>query len=195
MVIPVNPNLIADFGSTSGQFVRSDFSYWTHTYDLGGRSWICTTDDSSFQLDAKVLLGGVLWLGAVDICKFVSPAGVDRGTTLTIAEIQADATNGEIRYSLEYYTNGNAAGGFIAYWNTTAYATAALAWPANKLYLLHGVGIDTSATANIGALIISLLTLQLPNVPLLVNILIAVPVWAGVIYLIWYIIKEMIPFV
>jgi len=30
---------------------------------------------------------------------------------------------------------------------------------------------------------------------LLVNVLIAVPIWAGVIYILWYIIKEMIPFV
>ena len=194
MVIPVNPNLVADF-TESAHFVRSDFVVWQHVYDLGGRTWICYTDDTAFTLAAKVLIGGIIWLGGLDVCKFISPTGEDRGEALSIAEIQADATGGTVRYSLEYSLNGNSAGGFVAYWNTTLHATASAAWTANVLYLLHGVGIGNSATANIGALLISLLTLQLPDVPFLVNVLIAVPIWAGIIYIIWYIIKEMIPFV
>jgi hypothetical protein len=194
MVIPVNPNLISDF-SASVDYQRSDFTLFKYYYDLGGRSWVCTTDETAFVLAAKILVGGILWLGGLEVCKFISPAAVDRGETLTLVEIQADATDGTVRYSLEYSDNGNTAGGFVAYWNTTTYATAALAWAANGLYLLHGVGIDTTATANIGALLVGLLLLQLPDVPLLINVLIAVPIWAGVIYILWYIIKEMIPFV
>jgi hypothetical protein len=194
MVTPVDANLLTDF-TDSVYFNRASFSFWTYSYDLGGRSWICETDDSGFNLGAKILLGGVLWLGGLDICKFISPDRVDRGVYLTIAEIQEDASDGSVRYSLQYSASGNSAGGFVAYWNTTTYATAAIAWPANGLYLLHGVGIETTATANIGALLVSLLLLQLPDVPLLVNVLLAVPIWAGVVFIIWYIIKEMIPFV
>jgi hypothetical protein len=194
MVTPVDPNLLTGF-SDSVYFTRADFVLYKYSYDLGGRSWICSTDDTAFTLTAKVLVGGIFWLGGLDICKFISPTGVDRGEILSIAEIQEDASDGSVRYSLKYDANGNGAGGFVAYWNTTQYATAAIAWPANGLYLLHGVGIETTATANIGALLVSLLLLQLPDVPLLVNVLIAVPIWAGIVYIIWFIIKEMIPFV
>jgi hypothetical protein len=194
MVTPVDPNLLTGF-TDSVYFCRANFSYWTYSYDLGGKSWICGTDDVGFNVAAKVLIGGILWLGGMDICKFITPAGLDRGTYLTIAEIEEDATDGSIRYSLQYDTSGNSAGGFVAYWNTTACATAALAWPANALWLLHGVGIEETATMNIGALLVSLLLLQLPDVPLLVNVLIAVPIWAGIVYIIWFLIKEMIPFV
>ena len=190
----VNPNLIADFSSTA-TYVRSDFSFYQHTYDLGGHSWICYTDDSSFVLGGKILIGGVLWLGGVDLCIFKSQAGEDRGTTLSLTEIAADASGGTVRYNMIFESNGNDAGGFLAYWNTTAYATPSAAWMVNGLHLLHGVGLSSSATANIGALLVSLLLLQIPDVPLLVNVLLAVPIWAGVIYIIWYIIKEMIPFV
>ena len=194
MVVPVNPSLISDF-SDSVHYVRANFTYYRYYYDLGGRSWWCQTDDAGFIVLAKVLLAGFLWFGGYDMTTFVLANGSDRGTYLSISEIQADAINGEVRYNLKYVADGNTAGGFVAYWNTTAYPLAANAWTANKLYLLHGVGISTSATANIGALLIHLLFVQLPDVPLLVNILIAVPIWASLIYLLWYIIKEMIPFV
>lgn len=193
MLTPVNPNLVADF-SESVDFVRSDFTGVNYFYDLGGRSWICMADDTFFFLWAKVLIGGILWLGGTDACKFVFE-GEDRGESLTFAEIQADADDGTVRYSLEYVLNGNSAGGFILYWNTTLYANASSAWLADGLYLLHGVGIENTASMNIGMLLISLLLLQLPEVPLLVNVLIAVPIWAGIVYIIWFIIKEMIPFV
>ena len=77
----------------------------------------------------------------------------------------------------------------------TEYEDPEDAWDNDVLILLHGLGIEDTATANIGALIISLLLLQLPEVPTLINIFIAVPIWACIVYVIWYIIKEMIPFV
>jgi hypothetical protein len=90
--------------------------------------------------------------------------------------------------------SGNSAGFLVAYWNTTTYSTAVLAWNADELYFIHGIGIDTSATANIGALLVGLLTLSIPEVPVLVNVFLAVPVWACIIYVLWYVVKEMIPF-
>ena len=82
----------------------------------------------------------------------------------------------------------------MCYYNTTTYATASLAWDADALYFLHGVGIESTATNDIGALIISLLLLQLPEVPPLIAVFLAVPIWACIVYVLWFIIKEMIPF-
>lgn len=193
MITPVNPNLIADF-TDSIDFVRSNFTFPNYFYNLGGRSWVCMADDTYFFLWAKVLIGGILWLGGTDACEFIFN-GEDRGESLTFAEIEADANDGTVRYSLAYVLNGNSAGGFVIYWNTTDYSDPSDAWLADGLYLLHGVGIENTANMNIVVLLVSLLLLQLPDVPLLVNVLIAVPIWAGIVYILWYIIKETIPFV
>lgn len=200
MVTPLSPSLVTDF--TNGEdFTRTDFTGPfppMYAYDLGGRSWICAVDDSGapeFSLAAKILIAGILWLGQLDFVEFTVPMGEERGQVLNMTEIETDATDGTIRYDLEYISNGNTAGGFVVYWNTTEYSDPEDAWDNDVLYLLHGVGIESTATTNIGALIVSLLLLQLPDVPLLVNALIAVPIWAGVVYIIWYIIKEMIPFI
>lgn len=195
LVTPIDPNLISDF-SDSVDYDRADFVSLRYYYNaLGGRDWFCLTNDPGFYVFAKILVGGILWLGGVESCTFKCQNGTTRGEYLSITEIQADADDGTVRYSLEFTVSGNDAGGFVAYWNTTAYATAALAWPANGLHLMHGVGVGSTATANIVSLIVGLLFLQLPNVPLLVNVLIAVPIWATIVYLLWFIIKETIPFV
>ena len=111
-----------------------------------------------------------------------------------VTEIDNDASEGIASYSLIYLGTGNAAGTLIIYWDTDTYSSSSDAWIADALYCLHGVGLESSAVIDIGSLLIDLLTLQLPEVPLLVNILIVVPIWAGIVYILWYIIKEMIPF-
>jgi predicted secreted protein len=199
-VQPINPSLLSDFSSTK-TYVKDNFtlvgSLRYYFYDLGGYSWKITLDPtgSFFDLGAKVLVGGVLWLGQLDSVKFVSSGGNDRGGYLAFTEIDEDATDGQASYDLFSIGGGNSMGGFIVYWNTTTYSDSSSAWAASKLYLLHGMGISDSATANIGSLLVRLLLLQLPDVPLLLNILLATPVWACILYVLWFIIKEMIPFV
>ena len=197
-VIPINPNLLSDFAETEN-FTRTDFVYlapalYQYSYSLGGREWLCFTTGALFSIAAKVLIGGILWLGQIESCKFISDAGTDRDTSLSFAEIEADAENGTVRYTVQFIDSGNAAGGFVVYWNTTLYSAAEDAWDADELVLLHGMGFESTAIMNIGTLLLSLLVLQLPGVPPLVNLLLAVPIWASIVYLIWFIVKEMIPF-
>lgn len=200
MLIPLDPNIIAGFSDsenyTESDFVPSGIAIW-HEYNLGGKSWLCHKyiSGDSFYLGSKVLIGGILWLGATDSCKFIASSGKDRGTDLNFTEIDTDATDGTIRYSLLSIISGNSAGGFVVYWNTTTYSGSFDAWDADKLYLLHGVGIQETATADISALLVSLLLLQLPDVPLLVNVLLVTPIWASIIFILWFVIKETIPFV
>ena len=200
MVIPVDPNIITGF-SDSQNYSKSAFSvigaYYQYVYPavLGGREWICRLGGTGFSLGAKVIYGGILWLGQMDSVKFISSEGVDRDDLLTFVEIATDADDGVIRYNLQYYANGASAGGFVVYWNITTYSDPEDAWDVDELYLLHGVGIQETATADIGALLISLLLLQLPEVPLLINILLITPLWACIVFVLWFIIKEMIPFV
>ena len=198
MVTPLNPSIIAGF-SDSVDFNKSDFwvvgAFLEYIYDLGGRTWICDLIVTEFFIAAKVLLAGFLWLGATDSCKFISPDGEDRGQSLSFTEIADDAPNGTVQYNLQYIGAGSSAGGFVLYWNTTTYSNPSDAWDNSDLYLLHGQGIEETASADIGSLLVSLLFLQLPDVPLLINFLLVVPIWASIIFILWYIIKEMIPFV
>lgn len=198
-VIPIDPSIISGFAE-SENYTQSAFypvagSYWYEYDALGSRDWVAGTDNATIiQLAAKILFLGIFWFGQIDSCEFTTQDGEDRGIQLSFSEIDADSTDGAVRYSLDLTTSGDSGGSFVAYWNTTAHANSVDAWLADELYLIHGVGIAETATANIGALIVSLLFLQLPDVPVLINAFIAVPVWACVLFVLWFIIKEMIPF-
>lgn len=196
-VTPIDPSILTDFTDYEN-YTKSDFTealgIFYYEYNLASRDWIAATDEIQFELSAKVYFF-FLWLGQIDQCKFMSPDGIDRGTDVSFTEMDSDANDGAIRYSMQFTTSGKAAGALVVYWNATTYSTSSDAWDNDELYMLHGVGIESTATNDIGALIISLLLLRLPEVPTLVNLFLAVPIWACIIYVLWFIIKEMIPFV
>ena len=196
LIVPVDPSILTDF-TDAETYQKDNFtlvgSVYVYEYNLANRDWIAGTDEIAFALAAKVYLW-FLWLGQVDQVKFTSPNGVDRGTDISFAEIDSDSDDGAVRYSMQFTSSGSAAGALVCYYNTTTYATASLAWDADALYFLHGVGIESTATNDIGALIISLLLLQLPEVPPLIAVFLAVPIWACIVFVLWFIIKEMIPF-
>lgn len=192
-VIPINPSLVSGFSETetwnSSQYVSYQYSY----DDFSGRDWISSDLGASISLGAKVYFL-FLWFGKMDDCRFTSSDGTERGTSLSFTEIDADADEGAVSYSLLLTTSGDSAGSLVVYWNSTEYTDSSDAWDAGELFLLHGVGIETTATADIGALLIALLFLQLPDVPVLVNLFIAVPPWAAIIFILWFIFKETTPF-
>ena len=198
IITPVDPSLVSGF-SASVNFNGSDLTgpvVEQYEYNLGGLTWrFFSYPDPYFQLGSKVLIGGVLWLGQLDSCKFISPSGEDYGGFLTPANIEADAEGGEVRYALHSIGSGVSRGGLVFYWNTTTYSNPEDAMDADALYILHGIGIEETARMDIGSLLIALLLLQLPDCPLLINLLLATPLYGAVIYLIWFIIKETLPFV
>jgi len=191
-VIPVNPNLLADF-TDSKTYTQSNFTFGIFEYDLGTYSWLAGVGiTTEFSLAAKEYFLG-FWLGGLSYCTFVSESGTDRGITLSLSEIATDAEEGEVRYNLIFEDDGNSAGGFVIYWNSTLYSDPADAWTNNVLYLTHGVGFTTDALS-IGSLLLGLLFFQLPEVPFLINLFLATPLWACIIYLVWWFIISMIPF-
>ncbi len=194
-VTPVNPSLLTDFAD-SKTFNGTDFTPWfgleIFEYNLASRDWICGTNGTAFDLNAKIYVFGALWLGQLDSVRFFSPSGVDRGLSITMTEIGNDAEDGSVLYNIIFSGTGNSAGGFVFYWNSTTYSNPLDAWGNDTLYLIHGVGL--SVDTNIASLLISLLLLQLPDVPVLVSVLLVIPIWASIIFVLWFIIKEMIPF-
>lgn len=199
MVTPIDPSLVTGF-SAFENYTTSTFTPYVYPqteiyeYTLGAYDWRCSTDNATyFILRQKVLIFGFLWLGHTIDGSFVTADGLDRGPQLSYTEITSDADDGGVRYSLEL-TSGDSGGSFVVFWNTTEHSTPFNAWGNDSLYLLHGIGFSSSATADIGSLLVSLLFLQIPEVPVLVNMFLVVPIWACIIYVLWFVIKEMIPF-
>lgn len=195
IVTPIDPQIITGFAETEGWHMGNYTDYYLDYYDYTlGVDYRSTTDNTTYlTIGAKAYIW-IFWFGAIDSCEFESDAGTDRGTQLTFAEIDLDADEGTAQYSLTFEDSGDTAGSFIAHWNITEHSSFGDAWTNDEAYLLHGIGIENTATTNIGSLIVSLLFLQLPDVPVLVNMFIVVPVWASIIFILWFIIKEMIPF-
>ena len=195
-VIPINPTLLTDFAHTK-QFDRTDFiviyglDYYTYEIVAGSTTFETQFDQTdSFSVGAHTLWVGI-WLGGYDWANFINDNGTNYGTSVSFSDIDNDAENGVVRYTLTYETSGASAGGFIFSWNTTTYSNPSDAWDSTELYLIHGIGI--TADTNIAGLLLSLLFLQLPAVPFLVNIILVTPLWACIIYVTWFIIKSMIP--
>ena len=196
-VTPVNPNLLSDFAETE-EFDKTDFSgapILGFTYDLpdvAGTTFECRFYASTFSLGAHALFFG-LWLGAQNWINFISDNGTNHGLSVTFSDLENDADNGTVRYTLRYDDSGLSAGGFLFWWNTTTYSDPSDAWDNDDLLLLHGVGL--TANTDIASLLLSLMFLQLPDVPFLVNVLLITPIWGSIIFVLWFIIKSMIPFI
>jgi len=198
IVIPVDPSLVTDFTDYE-DFQKSDFSGVTGLYywydgnsDSMGYDFECDYYSGSnyFWVGAKVYWGGFLWLGAYDSVVWKSDNNTIY-TTITFDDIDNDATDGSVRYELTFSGSGKSAGAFIFYYNTTTYSDASSAWTADALFLVHGIGF--TANNDIASLLIGLLFLQLPDVPPMINLLLATFLWASVVYVLWFIIKSMIP--
>jgi hypothetical protein len=191
---PVNPLLLAQWAEVQ-QVHKDNFTiingYGYYDYTLGGWNWrLSHTTGSGFRLGIKVLLFGWLWIGTLDFAEFIY-AGLGRGESLSFTEIAEDETNGTVHYEALHSAGG---GTFVVSYNDTAYASASLAWDDDALYLVHGLGIDDTAPANAITLVFGLLTLTVPDMPYILQILIAVPLWAGAVYIIFLAIVKLIPF-
>lgn len=158
---------------------------------VDGITYECFQSSDQFSLGAHALFLG-FWLGGYNWINFINENGTNYGDTVSFTDIDNDAEDGVVRYTLQYDDNGNSAGGLVFYYNTTTYTDSSDAWDSSELFILHGVGM--TADTNIASLLLSLMFLQLPDVPFLVNVLIVTPIWAGIIFVAWYIIKSMIPF-
>jgi len=197
ILVPVDPSLVSDW---------TDYEDWNKTdmtpigteyffdYDaLGGfdwRAWFTTITDS-FAVGAKVYWGP-FWFGTLDYVQFMSSTGKNYDTSLTLTDIENDAVEGTAKYNLIFSESGNDAGDLIFYWNETTYSDPSDAWDNSDLVLVHGVGF--APNTNIVSLLVGILFLQLPDVPVEINLLLAVFPWASVVYIIWFIVKESLPF-
>lgn len=197
ILTPVDPALVSGFIDYEDWNMTDLSALHQYVYAaFNGRDWVF-----QYYMGSKVIALGAkvtwffLWFGTLEYCEFINSAGVNRGDSLTVEEIDLDAADGAVRYDIRFIESGADAGGFVVYWNSTLYASIEDAYTAEEVSFLHGVGIVSTARADIGSLLLGLLLLQLPDCPLLINLLLATPLYACVVFLIWFIIKETLPFV
>lgn len=184
-----NKSLCSSYGTPVSLGV--DYEYSLNTRDW----WFMTFLSSAFQIGAKNYWGGWLYLGQLDSVEFVNPTGGNVGHTLYFDQIDDDAVNGTVTYGMFYVANGAKCGDLAMHWDTTTYTNSSDAWDNEELNIMHGFGLAETATLDATSLLIGILLLQLPDCPLLLNVLIASPLYACVVFLIWFIIKETLPFV
>jgi len=143
-VTPVNPNLLTDFAETE-EYDKTDFSGspLNYVYDLpavAGTTFGCVFSADTFILGAHTLFLGI-WLGGYNWANFISENGTNHGSSVSFTDIDNDAEDGAVRYTLQYEDTGTSAGGFVFYWNTTTYSDSSDAWDSSELQILHGVGL------------------------------------------------------
>jgi len=197
ILVPVDPSLVSDWTDYE-DFTKTDMtqvgSYYFIGYDaLGGFDWLAgfTATTEIFEVGAKVYWGP-FWFGGLELVQFISTEGTNYDTSLTLTDIENDGVDGTAKYNLIFSESGNDAGDFIFYWNSTTYSNPSDAWDNSDLVLVHGVGF--APNTNIVSLLLGILFLQLPDVPVQINLLLAVFPWASVVYIIWFIVKESLPF-
>ena len=198
ILVPIDPSLVSDW-TDYVDFNKTDMTlvggyYYYINYDaLGGFDWrdSFTIATETFEVGAKIYWGP-FWFGALDQVQFINAEGTNYDTSLTLTDVENDGVEGTAKYNLIFSSSGNDAGDFIFYWNSTLYSDPSDAWDNSALYFVHGVGF--SPNTDIISLLVGILFLQLPDVPWEINLLLASFPWASVIYIIWFIVKESLPF-
>lgn len=183
-----NPQSLSGF-TEYVQYDSTNYSGGSLAYTLGSLDWV-STPFSYYRVGVKRYVW-LLWV-STDYAVFTAADGGTRGDELTLAEVDADAENGTVRYTA---THGQGASAVVFSWNTTAYPTAANAWGNDSLAIVHGTGFNPDLTGNVLSLLFGLLTLSLPDVPFLLQVLLSTPLYASILYLMWFLVKEVLPFV
>ena len=191
---PLDPSTLTDFVSTTDwdptdfiTIVQTTYAYTMTDY------WLCefVVTSDSFNLAQKILWLG-LWFGGLDYAEFISDNGT-RYDAISFTDLENDAVDGYVRYDMTLTTSGTSAGSLIFYWNTTLYADPSDAWDNDVLYFLHGIGVATNT--DIVPLLLSLIFLQLPDCPFLINLLLATPFYACIVIIAYLLILKAIPLV
>lgn len=199
-ITPLDPSFVTGYSEKANWSITDIDSPialgFNYQYELNTKDWLFSWLASSyFKLGSKIVFAGFLWLGTQAFVNFISQNNENYGTTISYDDIESDSIDGYAIYTLVYADNGNSAGDLRIYWNSTEYTDFEDAIDNDDAYFLHGVGFEDSSAMNMGSLLLQLMFLQLPDVPTLLNLLIAVPLWATIIFTVWFIIKETLPFV
>jgi len=198
--VPIDPVYLTGFEETEN-YTRTAYTagvgLYYYSYSMVNKDWQAVYTDiaePNFFHTQKFTVVPIVWVYYV-FNEFHNANGTNRGTSLTIDEIELDAVDGIVRYDMFSSERGDNQGALLFYWNETLYADPEDAWDNDVLHQVHGAGFASSATNDVLSLVLSVLLLQLPDVPPLLGLFIAAPTWACIAFVCWYLITALIPFV
>lgn len=188
IIADVNPQLLVGFNE-SVQYNSTSYTGNYYGYELGGYEWASWESVTSYKMGVKAIVWAI-WVSTA-LNDFVNEEGENRGTELTFVEMQEDSDNGTVRYDA---VNRFVSSGVVFYWNTNDYTYAWEAWGNDSLQVIHGIGASAESPQNALSLVLGMLTFSIPGIPFLLQVLLSSPIYASILYLIWFFIKEVIPF-
>lgn len=172
--------------------------WWVFKLELGGHPlqfWYAKANKTPSWGDTRFKHYWYWWIfpTAMHDMKWYNKKGLYLGETLEKTELDNDYESGNIRYSVKCdHFQMSAFFGF----NETVYSKPSQAWDSNELRIMLGIKFDQVNTAiNAWNLVGMLLIFQLPDVHWVVNVLLSLPFWVCIAYLIFVLILKAIPFV
>lgn len=179
-------------------FTIDDPSWFEEEWELGGYNWIMNADyDDNFIGLGKKNYWWFFWVGTTNM-KFRNTQGIDRGTFLNQEELNEDYDTEKdyTKYTCEGDDDPSVGCTVFFGFNTSKYDTPSQAWENGELYFMQGLGFDQINTStNAWNLVGMLLIFQMPNIHPIINMIIAIPLWICIAYLIFALILKVIPFV
>lgn len=163
-----------NFSLTDAVFTNEIVGGRYYDFDLGGRTWYMFIDSQRSYIVFGIRTYTFLFLTSRDPLIFKNVEGIDRGTSLTIGEMNQDFTGNEGYLTYRVYLERDTSIGCEVNlgFNTTLYASPQDAYENDGLRVLVGMGYDDTNTAlNIWSFIGALLYFSFPNVHPLVNIM------------------------
>jgi hypothetical protein len=157
-------------------------------YSMGGHLWTALSADSLFKLLYRTSIFFSIPFYTLNEMAFEN---FDRGTTLTFLEIYNDSEEGTVRYSA---VCPQATSGVVFVWNASDYVYPWDAWGNGSLTVIHGIGASAFAPQNALSLVLGMLTFQIADIPILLQVILNAPIYADVAFLVWFLVKEVIPF-
>ena len=186
----IDPQLIVGFENYV-TYNSTNFTAGGLDYGFGGHLWSAVDTTGIISLYYRTIL--FLIIPVYTAVTFTFEGGFDRGESdLTWVQIQTDSEEGITRYTAKC---PQVSSGLVFMWNTSDYLYAWDAWGNDSLLIVHGVGADiANAPLDVLSLLFAMLTYSVADIPPLLQVLLNSPIYASVLFLIWFFIKEVIPF-
>ena len=184
----IDPQLIVGFENYV-TMNSTNFTAGGVDYDFGGHGWTAQVINGIFSLfyRTQFLIFIPVYTGTT-----LTFESFDRGDFLTWETIYTDSEDGLARYTAKC---PQLTSGLVFTWNTTDYTYPWDAWGNGSLIIVHGVGANiANAPLDVLSLLLAMLTYSVADIPPLLQVLLNSPIYASVLFLVWFIIKEVIPF-
>lgn len=174
---------------------------YTQQWDSGGISWTLQAqyyDRIFLKRNRYWVFGPIGIYQGSDMLTWMSEDGKDRGEVLTDTSLDADYNSeaGGNKYKCVIETDPKIYCNIYFNFNTTLYDSPSEAKDVGALYYLQTIGVEVQAsTMNAWNVVGMLVFFQMPDIHPAINLMIAIPLFISIAYLIYVLVIKLIPFI